>query len=89
MGFPLFISGSCNVPFLTVLEATGATGTTRMKSTEALREVFAAAGAELDGNTPLVGTCGSGLTACVLALAVFKSTGKLVCPPYILTTDGC
>ena len=75
---PAHISGSRNVPFPTVLEASGPSGTPRFKSPEALREVFASAGADLDGAVPLVGSCGSGLTACVLALAVYKATGKLV-----------
>lgn len=44
----------------------------------ALKSLFAAAGAPLDASKSLVGTCGSGLTACVLALAVFKATGDLV-----------
>ena len=40
--------------------------------------MFSSAGADLDGPLPLVGSCGSGLTACVLALAAHHSTGKLV-----------
>ena len=73
------IPGSRNVPFPTVLEVSS--GTTRLKGPEELRAVFAAAGAEVDGVVPLVGSCGSGLTACVLALAVYRTTGKLM-PVY-------
>lgn len=76
--FTFIISGSLNLPFPAVLEGTGPSGTTRIKSPEALHEVFSAAGANLDRTSPMVGSCGSGLTACVLALAVYKSTGKLV-----------
>lgn len=39
-----------------------------MKSKEELLEVFKAAG--LDLSRPVVGTCGSGLTACILTLAL-------------------
>lgn len=42
--------------------------TPRFKPAPELREVFAAAGA--DGRRPLVLTCGTGVTACVLRLAL-------------------
>ncbi len=70
--------GSCSVPAMSVLEPTGPGGASRFKSPEALRAVFAAAGADLGGGRPLVGSCGSGLTACILAQAVYIATGKLV-----------
>lgn len=59
-----------------VLEA-GPTGS-RFKDEDALKQVFAAAGVDLQGDKQVVGSCGSGLTACVLALAAHKATGKLV-----------
>ncbi len=63
--------GARNVPFPLVLDSW------RLKPEADLRAVFQAAGVDLI--QPLVGSCGSGLTACVLALAVHKATGgKLV-----------
>jgi thiosulfate/3-mercaptopyruvate sulfurtransferase len=40
--------------------------------------VFSGAGVELDGEQQVVGSCGSGMTACILALAAYQTTGKLV-----------
>jgi thiosulfate/3-mercaptopyruvate sulfurtransferase len=54
--------GALNLPFNQVLTSEG-----YLKSKEALAEVFAASGINLQA--PIVTTCGSGLTACVLALA--------------------
>lgn len=45
----------------------------KLKSPEELRAAFAAAG--VDASKPLVCTCGSGLTACVLALGLHQATG--------------
>lgn len=56
------IPGSLNVPF-TEFAADGA-----MKSAETLRDLFATAGIDLA--KPLVTTCGSGVTAATLALAL-------------------
>lgn len=50
-----------------------------LKSKEQLAAVFQQAGVDL--SQPVVATCGSGLTACVLALAVHELTGRLV-PVY-------
>jgi len=61
------IPGSRNLPFPQVLEQGG-----RLKSASALHEVFTAAGIDLQ--KPLVATCGSGLTACILALAAHRAT---------------
>lgn len=55
--------GSRNVPFDAVLQEG------RMKLAPALREVFSAAGVAL-GGAPLVLSCGTGVTACVLRLAL-------------------
>jgi thiosulfate/3-mercaptopyruvate sulfurtransferase len=57
--------GSRNVPFLDVLDADR-----RMRSREELTKIFAAAGVDTRG--PLVCTCGSGVTAAVLALALAR-----------------
>ncbi|KAG1667550.1 hypothetical protein FOA52_014630 [Chlamydomonas sp. UWO 241] len=70
------IPGARNVPFPSVVAPGGS-----LKPADELRAVFSAAGVDLDDRTPLVASCGSGLTACVLALAVFKATGKLI-PVY-------
>ena len=57
------IPGSRNVPFGTLLNPDGT-----MKDPAALRAVFEAAGADL--SKPAVTTCGSGVTAAILALAL-------------------
>lgn len=54
--------GSLNLPF----EALISDG--RLKTPEDLRDAFAASGIDL--NQPIVTTCGSGVTACTLALAL-------------------
>jgi thiosulfate/3-mercaptopyruvate sulfurtransferase len=56
------MKGALNLPFNQVL-----TGEGYLKDTDGLRAAFAAAGINLQA--PIVTTCGSGLTACVLALA--------------------
>lgn len=50
----------------------------RLKSPEQLLATFSAAG--IDASRPVVCTCGSGLTACVLALALHTATGGAVLP---------
>ncbi len=57
------IPGSKNVPFATLLNADGT-----MKSLDALRGTFEAAGVNL--SKPAITTCGSGVTAAVLSLAL-------------------
>ncbi|OWJ79964.1 3-mercaptopyruvate sulfurtransferase [Haematobacter genomosp. 1] len=57
------IPGARNVPFKTLLNADGT-----MKEIEALRTVFTAAGIDLD--RPVITSCGSGVTAAVLSLAL-------------------
>ena len=57
------IPGARNVPFKTVLNDDGT-----MKSPEALRAVFEAAGVDL--SRPIITSCGSGVTAAVLFLAL-------------------
>ena len=67
------IPGSRNVPFATLVGADG-----RLLPPEELRRRFAAAG--LEAGRPTVATCGSGVTACsvVLALAVAGLPGAAV-----------
>jgi len=57
--------GAKNTPFDTLLNQDGT-----MKSPEALQEVFAAAGVNPDA--PIITTCGSGVTASVIALALAR-----------------
>ncbi|ABD87681.1 3-mercaptopyruvate sulfurtransferase [Rhodopseudomonas palustris] len=59
------IPGSLNVPFTDLLNPDGT-----MKSPGALREVFAAAGVDLE--QPIVTSCGSGVTAAVITLALTR-----------------
>jgi thiosulfate/3-mercaptopyruvate sulfurtransferase len=56
------IPGSINVPFATVVAPDG-----RMNSEDELKAVFDKAGVDL--SKPIVNTCGSGVTAAILALA--------------------
>jgi len=60
------IPGSQNVPYGQLLNADGT-----LKSTDALNQVFEAAG--VDPHKPVVTSCGSGITACVLALALAET----------------
>ncbi|MEC9435514.1 MAG: 3-mercaptopyruvate sulfurtransferase [Pseudomonadota bacterium] len=60
------IPTSRNVPFKTVLNADGT-----MKDAAAIRAVFEAAGVDLA--RPVIASCGSGVTACVLALALERA----------------
>lgn len=59
------ILGSINVPFSEVLTNDGL-----LKPLEDVRSVFTEAG--VDFSKKLVMTCGSGLTACILALALWQ-----------------
>ncbi|QIZ82538.1 3-mercaptopyruvate sulfurtransferase [Thalassovita gelatinovora] len=57
------VPGSKNVPFTELLETDGT-----MKSRDAIRAVFDAAGVDLD--KPIITTCGTGVTAAILCLAL-------------------
>jgi thiosulfate/3-mercaptopyruvate sulfurtransferase len=57
--------GALNVPWSALIEADGT-----MKSEAALRAAFEGAGVDLDG--PIVTTCGSGVSAALLALALAR-----------------
>src|SRR5258708_39260642 len=64
------IPGSRNVPYAELFEAkTGA-----MKPLDDLRKAFAAAGVDL--TKPIVTTCGSGVSALVLTLALYRLGGR-------------
>ncbi|MGH6736260.1 MAG: 3-mercaptopyruvate sulfurtransferase [Methyloceanibacter sp.] len=60
------IPGAHNVPYSQVLNTDGT-----LKSAAEIQEVFEAAG--VDPQKPVVTSCGSGITACVLALALAES----------------
>jgi thiosulfate/3-mercaptopyruvate sulfurtransferase len=68
------MQGARNVPFTTLL-----TGEGMLKDPDSLRAIFAAAGVDLTGR--IVTTCGSGITACVLALALAR-LGRWDVPVY-------
>jgi len=63
------IPGSLNLPFADIIER-GA-----LKAPEALRAEFAAHGIDLE--TPIITTCGSGVTAAIVALAVEEAGGTV------------
>jgi thiosulfate/3-mercaptopyruvate sulfurtransferase len=58
--------GAASLPFTELLAADGT-----MRDAAALRAIFAARGA--DGTRPLVTSCGSGVTACVVALGAVRA----------------
>eukprot|EP00325_Prymnesiales_sp_UTEX-LB-985_P032421 CAMPEP_0174722254 /NCGR_PEP_ID=MMETSP1094-20130205/38013_1 /TAXON_ID=156173 /ORGANISM="Chrysochromulina brevifilum, Strain UTEX LB 985" /LENGTH=311 /DNA_ID=CAMNT_0015923079 /DNA_START=117 /DNA_END=1052 /DNA_ORIENTATION=- len=62
------IPGSRNVPFVKLLDE--ATGT--MLPAEDLEKVFAAAGVDVHSETPIINSCGSGVTAAVVQLAMAR-----------------
>jgi len=63
---PGHIPGSRNVPYAELFDAT----TGAMKPLEELRKAFAGAGVEM--TRPIVTTCGSGVSALVLTLALYR-----------------
>jgi thiosulfate/3-mercaptopyruvate sulfurtransferase len=63
------IPGSLNLPFVDIVEHG------KLKTGSALAETFAAHGVDL--NAPVITTCGSGVTAAILALAVEEAGGKV------------
>ncbi|MEZ5684686.1 MAG: 3-mercaptopyruvate sulfurtransferase [Paracoccaceae bacterium] len=60
------IPGAKNVPWMTLVN-----GDNTMKSPEELRAIFTAAGVDL--SKPAITTCGSGVNACMLALALERA----------------
>jgi len=67
---PGHIPGARNLPYSKLFEADG-----RWKSPQAIAEAFAAAG--VDPDKPMIGTCGSGITACVLAFGAERIGGMM------------
>ncbi|MGC9582269.1 UNVERIFIED_CONTAM: rhodanese-like domain-containing protein, partial [Salmonella enterica subsp. enterica serovar Typhimurium] len=70
---PGHIPGALNLPYNRMFEGDG-----RWKSPQAIAAEFAAAG--VDPARPMVATCGSGITACVLAFGAERIGG--VMPVY-------
>jgi len=66
------IPGAHNVPFPQVLK-----DGKQLKSPEELERVFSDTGVDVKSR-PVVGSCGSGLTACILALAIHQINGKVI-----------
>ena len=67
------VPGSSCVPFFSLLDESK-----RVKSGAAIEATFAAAGVDLrDTSTPLVASCGTGVTACVLALGAALAVPEL------------
>jgi thiosulfate/3-mercaptopyruvate sulfurtransferase len=67
---PGHIPGAFNLPYSRLFEADG-----RWKSPDAIASEFAAAG--VDPARPMVATCGSGITACVLAFGAERIGGMM------------
>lgn len=63
------IPGAVNIPYRDTLNPDGT-----MKSAEALRALFAEKGIDLA--RPVINSCGSGVTACVLQLAQMRAGGR-------------
>ena len=62
------IPGSCNVPFPNLLNKDGT-----YRSADELRAAFEQAGVDI--KKPVATTCGSGVTACTLALGLYPDRG--------------
>jgi thiosulfate/3-mercaptopyruvate sulfurtransferase len=61
--------GALNLPFIEILDGE------KLKSPPALVEAFAARGVDL--KKPIITSCGSGVTAAILALAAEEAGGKV------------
>lgn len=64
------IPGSVNLPFGELIDAPSR----QLKDKDALENIFKSS--NIDKDSKLAATCGSGVTACTIALAVFKSRGQ-------------
>lgn len=62
---PGHVPGALNIPYASLLLEDG-----RMKEPDALKAAFEAAGADIA--KPLIATCGSGVSACIIALALAR-----------------
>jgi thiosulfate/3-mercaptopyruvate sulfurtransferase len=64
------IQGALNVPFTTLLTKDAASGATVLAPPEQLVSAFRAAGVDPHDARPIVASCGSGVTACIILLAL-------------------
>ncbi|XP_038068073.1 3-mercaptopyruvate sulfurtransferase-like [Patiria miniata] len=74
---PGHMPNAINLPFLTLLQEED--GISKFKSPEALKEAFAEAG--LDLSQPITTSCGSGISACIVAMGAFLA-GKEDVPVF-------
>lgn len=71
------IPGSHSIPFSLILDTSS--GRTKLKSVHEIKKVFSEVGIDLDRSCDkVVATCGSGMTACILAFGVYECTGRLI-----------
>ena len=75
-----------SLPYAKLLEP-GVAGTTRLRSPEVLAETIAAAVGDR-GGAPVIASCGSGVTACVLALAAQVAREAGLPAPSVRVYDG-
>ena len=61
---------SQSLPFIDLLTRSETTGVLEMRSDDELREIVTAAGVDLASGGSIVSSCGSGMTAAVLTLAL-------------------
>lgn len=66
-------------PPLPQLYVDGQMAAARFKGRDELLSTFQAAG--VDPSKEIICTCGSGLTACIIALALHQASGSAVLPP--------
>ena len=64
------IAGAKNVPFMSLLTTDSKSGATILKPLPDLQATFQAAGVDLQSPHPIVCSCGSGVTACVVLLGM-------------------
>ena len=75
------IPGSVNLPFTEFFEP--GSEFSRFKSVDEMRKLFESRGVNLEISTPIISSCGSGVTACVVSLAM-QLCGRPaeLCPVY-------
>jgi thiosulfate/3-mercaptopyruvate sulfurtransferase len=71
------IPGSKSIPFPSVLDSNSSPGQTKYKGVEEIKKVFVESGIDVDRDE-IIATCGSGMTACILALGFYEVTGRMI-----------
>lgn len=64
------VAGAKNVPFMNLLATDEKSGATVLRPVAELESVFASCGVDPRSSKPLVASCGSGVTACVVLLGL-------------------